>query len=95
MIYWQDFILDDVCGPLLVEELIGDTQIKVSRRKRIDHADIKEDVMGVPQVQIQETGQELQPARTVGCSPLDSFSPTSKEAGQSDRFPLLRQVGEA
>jgi len=34
VIHWKDFVLDDICGPVLNEELLQDVCVTVYRRKR-------------------------------------------------------------
>lgn len=36
MIHWKDFILDDVCGPVLKEDLLEDVCVTVYRRKQCE-----------------------------------------------------------
>lgn len=95
MIYWQDFILDDVCGPLLMDELLKDINIQVCRGKRIGNANIMDDVAAVHSVQIQEARQDQRPARMEGLSNLDSHHFSGMEAGKSYRSQFSWQEEEA
>ena len=83
MICWMDFVLDDVCGPLLDEELVRDAIVTVCRGKRVGGSSVMEDADEAKAVPIQETGQEQRLARMAGHSSLDSHSPTGTEAGRS------------
>lgn len=88
MIIWQDFILDDVCGPLLIDELLDNVNIQVCRGKRIGGANIMDD-------EIQETRQEQRPTRMEGLSNLDSHHFSGMEAGKRYRSQLAWQEEEA
>ncbi len=59
MILWKDFLLDDVCGPILVSCEGGG-----GSRSIMDDANVE--------ISIQETRQEHRPARMVGTSGLES-----------------------
>lgn len=77
MIYWKDFVLDDVIGPSLVvggeEEQLGQS----CRKANTGILSVQDDAEGT----IQETGQGQRPARMAGLSSLDSVQ-TGMEAGQ-------------
>lgn len=91
MIFWKDFILDDVCGPVLSLNETERTGMQVCRRGRLGGSGIMEDARSG--VSIQETEQEQRPARMVG----HSFSAqTGMEAGGGTQaeFEACRQ-GEA
>jgi hypothetical protein len=103
VIVWKDFVLDDVAGPVLLEELVDITDLKVCRGKRVASSSIMpktkpsvmEDSTGEQAVQIQETGQEQRPARMVGLSGLDFNSSAGMEASRQDGVPLSRRREEA
>lgn len=99
MIVWKDFVLDDVCGPLLMEGPIMSLEVKVCRGKRLagknSMPNVMEDSTGEKAVLIQETGQEQRPARMVGLSDLDSISLAGMDAGRHDRLPFPRLKEEA
>lgn len=93
MIYWQDFVLDDVFGPLLNME----EQDKVRRAKpRLGGTGVNDDA----RAKIQETGTEQRPARMVGLSGLDSIKNSNAqldmEVDRSYRAEeIVRQRGKA
>lgn len=80
MIIWQDFVLDDVCGPLLqaIEDATEES-IPVCRRTRLGSPSVMDDATGS---QIQETGQGQRPARMVGQPNLDSNAALKTREGQ-------------
>jgi hypothetical protein len=93
VIYWNDFILDDVMGPLLnIEE---DNQSypscravrKTGRPSTYEGAEDEQ--------QIQETRQEQRPARMVGLSVLESTRLEDMEVDRSDRALKSRPREEA
>jgi hypothetical protein len=104
VITWQDFILDDVCGPVLnfdetsravdrapVRRDRSGENLQSCRRTRLGSPSIMEDAGDI----IQETRQENRPARMVGfSSPESSSSQPSMEAGLGDRVENLRWRGE-
>ena len=93
MILWQDFVLDDVCGPLLNDEAINVSTIsmQVSRRKRFGSPSVMEDANG----KIQETRQVHRPARMVGPTSLDFNCQPDMEVGLGNRIESSRRRGEA
>jgi hypothetical protein len=103
VIVWKDFILDDVVGPVLLDDLVRYTDLKVCRGKRVASSavllktkpSVMEDSKGAQAVHIQETGQEQRPARMVGLSGLDFQSSTGTEAGRRDGVSLTRREEEA
>ncbi len=70
MIYWKDFVFDEVCGPLLV---VGETPD--------GDLGIRKDAV----VKIQETRQEQRPARMVGTLHAMLVDDTGMEAGRELR----------
>ena len=77
MIFWKDFVFDDVLGPVLAPSIFeeeDETGSTSCRNERFGSPSDQEDAMGsaVSEVVIQETGQEQRPARMVGHSSLDS-----------------------
>lgn len=102
MIRWNDFVMDDVCGPVLAFAGAEEGTMKVSRGKRLGSPSVMEDAGKIALgKQIQETGQELRPARMVGHSASDSFKTrmsetrTGMEAGRGDQAVFSRRRGEA
>lgn len=91
MIKWNDFVLDDVQGPLL---RISDEDVpyKVCRGKRLERPGIKEDTRGVLVGNIQETRQTLGPARMAGQADLLSANghAPDTEVGSGDRATAIR-----
>ena len=92
MILWKDFILDDVMGPTLVfafDEIAKlnqekQTESQKCRASRFGSLGVKDDADRV----IQETRQEIEPARMVGLSGFESKSSTAQtntEVGQGNR----------
>lgn len=82
MILWKDFVLDHEIGPCLVDEqimlAIGEGP-QMCRDERSGDPCVMEDAI---RGHIQETGQELSPARMVGYSSSDSYShPNGRDAG--------------
>lgn len=71
MIVWKDFVLDDVMGPFL--------KFEESREAVSDGLCVMDDAPGSTSDPIQETGQELRPARMAGFTSLESVS-IGKEA---------------
>jgi hypothetical protein len=67
VIFWKDFVFDDVCGPLLV----------VGESKPTGDLGIRKDAIA-----IQETRQEQRPARMVGTLHAILVDETGMEAGQ-------------
>ncbi len=106
MIFWKDFILDDVLGPVLSPEIfeqeseIGSTSCREERfgspRKQpgLRPGSQEDAAMGVSAL-IQETGQEQRPARMVGHSSLDSSvkAQTHRDVTSGNRTENLRLVG--
>lgn len=70
MIYWKDFVLDDVIGPYL-KVRFSDPR---SREKNAQCPGVMEDA-------IQETGQVKRPARMVGPTSLEEVVKSGMEAG--------------
>ena len=79
MIFWKDFILDDVFGPLL----------KMGESEHPKQSEIPQ-CPGVMEDAYQETGQDVRPARMVGQTSLD-FNKSSMDAGQGNFFSQLRR----
>ena len=79
MIFWKDFVLDEVFGPLLV----------VSESNELGDLGIRKDAFV-----IQETRQAQRPARMVGLSSLDSAQ-SHTDVSRGDRANDLRRRGEA
>lgn len=96
MILWNDFVIDDVCGPVLSSDRIGELQdvnIRVCRGKRLGRPGVMDDACGHT---IQETSREQRPARMVGLSGLDSHeADAGMEAGRTDRVAFQATRGEA
>lgn len=90
MIFWNDFLLDDVVGPYLVFE---DEDLKC-RKTPSGRPSVMEDAVGVTEtrecVSIQETRQEQRPARMVGLSSLESAQ-TGMDASRMGRIGLRRR----
>ncbi len=89
MIFWKDFILDDVLGPHLVlpdEDRIRNT-LGMGAQSIMEDAIVKSE-------DIRETGQEQQPARMAGLPSLDS-NRSSMEADRGQSSQRLRWRGEA
>lgn len=87
MIFWTDFVLDDVAGPLLVVPEAD----SLNREERSDDPGVMDDARS----EIQETRQELWPARMVGLSSLDStVAQAGRDAGWDRRFTLSRRREE-
>lgn len=100
MILWNDFVLDDVCGPILAEAG-EEPEIKVCRVKRLGSPSVMEDARGFGLGKhIQETGQETRPARMVGHSASDSYKAQASgnragmDAGRGDQVGVTRPRGE-
>jgi hypothetical protein len=99
VIFWKDFIFDDVLGPVLAPSIFesndSETDLSSCRKERFGSPSVQEDAMG--SVLIQETGQEQRPARMVGHSSLDSTLNTQTHMEVTgDRAENLRLVrGEA
>ena len=83
MITWKDFILDDKIGPSLSLPEDGAIRAsgatvandKQSRWTQTGGPSVMDDAKGLAiDVTIQETGQEIKPARMVGFSGLESHS---------------------
>ena len=94
MILWKDFILDDVMGPTLVfafDEIAkinqeNQTESQKCRVSRFGSLGVKDDAES--RAIIQETRQEIEPARMVGLSGFESKSSTAQtntEVGQGNR----------
>ena len=70
MIYWMDFALDEVLGPVLVTEGLGGFRTgEVGQASVEDDANAATGALG--SALIQETRQGQQPARMVGQSSLE------------------------
>ena len=87
MIFWKDFVLDDIFGPLLV----------VSEPDGTGSLSIRNDAIA-----IQETRQEQMPARMVGTlrhsmdtSKSELVGDTGMEAAQAFRFSSSLPRGES
>jgi hypothetical protein len=87
VICWNDFILDDVLGPVLN---VGDETSYASCRvgARIGRPSARNGTEVVNQ--IQETRQEQRPARMVGLSELDSNRHEDMEVDRCDQAPQTR-----
>lgn len=99
MICWNDFILDDVLGPVLnfEDDETSYTSCRMVRNGRpstsTDQAGRKlcREVEGTEVVnQIQETRQEQRLARMAGLSELDSNRHEDMEVDRTDRAPNMR-----
>ena len=91
MIFWKDFVLDDVTGPLLIVAAASTDEHPASCRKtRLGRPNIMDDVNGNA---IQETGQEIRPARMAGLSSLDSAQ-SDTEVSRGDQVASVRRGGE-
>ena len=101
MIFWKDFILDDILGPILnfpeTKESEGKKKEDEScRRKRLGSPKVMDDAREVAGTLIQETGQVKRPARMVGLSSLDSSAAqTRTEASREHRANSLRRKGDS
>lgn len=73
MIFWGDFILDDVVGPVL-----SISESRVGAKEGADVISVKEDGRSN---HIQETGQERRPARMAGKSSSEFNAASRKDAG--------------
>lgn len=95
MICWNDFILDDVLGPVLniksdwENDETSYASCRMVRNGRPSTSDGTEVVN-----QIQETSREKQPARMVGHSVLDSNRHEDMEVDRTDLAPNMRLRGE-
>ncbi len=89
MICWNDFILDDVIGPILN---LGDDQSSYTSCRVVQNG--RPSTSNGTEVvnQIQETRQEQRPARMVGHSELDSNRLEDMEVDRSD---ILSVAGSA
>jgi hypothetical protein len=87
VICWNDFILDDVLGPVLNfgDEDVSYTSCRAVRNGRPSTSNGTEVVN-----QIQETSREQRPARMVGHSVLDSNRLEDMEVDRSDQAPDTR-----
>jgi hypothetical protein len=87
VICWNDFILDDVLGPVLNFDKDETSYIscRMVRNGRPSTSDGTEVVN-----QIQETSREKQPARMVGHSELDSNRHEDMEVDRTDPAPNMR-----
>jgi hypothetical protein len=83
VILWNDFVLDPVFGPLLIGDGADGDGSAQRREQRLGSPSVMEDARTST---IQETGQELRPARMVGYSSLESI------AGGMDANPGNRAV---
>lgn len=92
MICWNDFILDDVLGPVLnlANDETSYTSCRVVQNGRPSARNGTEVVN-----QIQETSREKQPARMVGHSELDSNRHEDMEVDRSDVAQNTRLRGDA
>jgi hypothetical protein len=82
VIYWKDFILDDVMGPVLrIPE-------SASSGKQSDRTETRDasctDTEEGTRAQIQETRTEQRPARMVGPSDLDSSAQVDMDVSRSN-----------
>ena len=109
MIIWKDFILDDVVGPILAmpeemqreltkgsrkEERLGRPDaMKGARGKKCEVERSSETHVQVLSTTIQETRQEIQPARMVGSSSHDSAQVDRMLAGRDQVTSEMRLVG--
>ena len=97
MIIWQDFILDDVLGPLLVfPEDVGPASSISCREERLGGPDARNGASGNNGVQgtsIQETRQEQRLARMAGPSSHDSAQVDRMSAGSNRACLEQRQTG--
>ena len=94
MIYWNDFIFDEILGPILAmpEERPQGNRITV----RSGDTDARNGASGNKQVlsiSIQETRQEQRPARMVGLSSHDSAQVDRKSAGVTPIFNRRHEAG--
>jgi hypothetical protein len=88
VILWNDFVLDTGIGPLL---LIEGSEACKDRGERLGSPGVMEDARTSI---IQETGQEIRPARMVGYSFSESH-PVGMEADRGDRAnPIAQREGE-
>ncbi len=95
MILWKDFILDDVVGPSLSIE--GEDQISVSRGAKAQRCGSPSIMEDAKVAAIQETGQEIEPARMVGLSGSESITQSADigmDADSGNRVFERRQRGE-
>lgn len=74
MITWKDFVIDDVLGTYL--------NFEECREEIAGGKSVMEDAHGSTIDPIQETGQELRPARMAGYTSLESVL-SGKEADQT------------
>jgi hypothetical protein len=103
VICWNDFILDDVLGPVLNfdKDETSYASCRMVRNGRPSTSDDQagrkpcREFIGTEVVnQIQETSREKQPARMVGHSELDSNRHEDMEVDRTDRAPNMRLRGE-
>lgn len=80
MIYWKDFVFDEVCGPLLVVS-----------EKPSGVLGVTEGAVG----KIQETRQEQRPARMAGALHTILVDDTGMEAGRDLHEDSLTTRGES
>lgn len=74
-IFWKDFVLDDVFGPLLA---FPETSASCRTEAQAGCTDTQEGI----RAKIQETRTEQRPARMVGLSDLDSSAQVDREVGR-------------
>jgi len=95
VIYWKDFIMDDVMGAHFAPDF-ENVSIQVCRKTVAVRACVMDDAKDgytneAPEcASIQETRQEHEPARMVGLSSLDSAR-AGMEAGRSGRNGLRQR----
>ena len=94
MIFWKDFLLDDIVGPILA--MPDDPHASCREAKRLGGPDTRNGASGangVLDTSIQETRQEQRPARMVGHSSHDSAQVDRKSAGSTRAQLNTRPVG--
>lgn len=93
MIFWKDFILDDIVGPILA---MPEERSKIGgREERLGSPDARNGASGTntAKAEIQETRQEQRPARMVGHSSHDSAQVDRTSAGSNRAETLIKANG--
>lgn len=90
MIFWKDFILDDIVGPILAMPEEGSQT--GGRKERLGSPEARNGASGTntAKAEIQETRQEQRPARMVGHSSHDSAQVDRMSAGSNRAQTLIR-----
>jgi hypothetical protein len=100
VIYWKDFVLDDVLGPIFVMPESSTPRPEIYDQSYRTEATEpgRTDTEDGARAQIQETRTEQRPARMVGLSDLDSSAQVDMDVSRSDQAQVCQSVrwrGEA